>query len=184
EVKISNRLAALENLDDNVDINTAWETFRENIMISAREKFAHLLNECGIIEAYYCYQLHTKCYPVSISQVYNETVHHLFLGLKKDYGLRDIDTKIATAEQSTKMVSDIEVRMKEKCVIEFLTAKQIVPIDIHRHLLKVYRDNTVDVSTVIRWAVYFNSGKIEVHDKPRYGRPCSAATPHNEQRFI
>ena len=82
------------------------------------------------------------------------------------------------------MASDIEVRMKEKCVIEFLTAEQIVPIDIHRHLLKVYGDNTVDVSTVIRWVVRFNSGESEVHDKPRHGRPCSAATPHNEQRLI
>ncbi|PNF31454.1 hypothetical protein B7P43_G03413 [Cryptotermes secundus] len=81
------------------------------------------------------------------------------------------------------MASDIEVRMKEKCVIEFLTAEQIVPIDIHRHLLKVYGDNTVDVSTVRRWVVRFNSGESEVHDKPRPGRPCSAATPHNERRL-
>ncbi|PNF30463.1 hypothetical protein B7P43_G12155 [Cryptotermes secundus] len=81
------------------------------------------------------------------------------------------------------MVSDIEVRMKHRCVIEFLTAEQIVPTDIHRRLLKVYGDNTVDVSTVIRWVVRFNSGESEVHDKPRRGRPCSAATPHNEQRL-
>ncbi|PNF23161.1 hypothetical protein B7P43_G03652 [Cryptotermes secundus] len=71
--------------------------------------------------------------------------------------------------------------MKHRCVIEFLTAEQIVPI--HRHLLKVYGDNTVDVSTVRRWVVRFNSGESEVHDKPRPGRPCSAATPHNEQRL-
>ncbi|PNF28779.1 hypothetical protein B7P43_G06451 [Cryptotermes secundus] len=74
--------------------------------------------------------------------------------------------------------------MKEKCVIEFLTAEQIVPIDIHRHLLKVYGDNAVDVTTVRRWVVRFNSGENEVHDKPRHRRPCSAATPHNEQRLI
>jgi hypothetical protein len=30
-VEISNRLAALENLDDNVDINRVWETVTENI---------------------------------------------------------------------------------------------------------------------------------------------------------
>jgi hypothetical protein len=30
------RFATLENLDDNVDINRAWETFRENIRISAK----------------------------------------------------------------------------------------------------------------------------------------------------
>jgi hypothetical protein len=31
QVKISNKFAALENLDYNVDINTAWEKFRNNI---------------------------------------------------------------------------------------------------------------------------------------------------------
>jgi hypothetical protein len=33
-VEISNRFAALENLDDDVDINRAWEAIRENIKIS------------------------------------------------------------------------------------------------------------------------------------------------------
>jgi hypothetical protein len=31
-VEISNRFAALENLDTVVDINSAWETIRENIV--------------------------------------------------------------------------------------------------------------------------------------------------------
>jgi hypothetical protein len=33
-VEISNRFAALENLDTEVDINRAWETMRENMKIS------------------------------------------------------------------------------------------------------------------------------------------------------
>jgi hypothetical protein len=35
-VKITNRLAALENLYDDVEINTTWEAMRENI-ISVKE---------------------------------------------------------------------------------------------------------------------------------------------------
>jgi hypothetical protein len=35
QVTIKNNFAALENLDDNEDINRAWETIRENIKISA-----------------------------------------------------------------------------------------------------------------------------------------------------
>jgi hypothetical protein len=35
-VEISDRLAVLDNLDDNVNINKAWETIRENIKISAQ----------------------------------------------------------------------------------------------------------------------------------------------------
>jgi hypothetical protein len=37
QVTIKNYFAALEKLDDNVDINRAWETIRENRKISAKE---------------------------------------------------------------------------------------------------------------------------------------------------
>ncbi|PNF16036.1 hypothetical protein B7P43_G04626 [Cryptotermes secundus] len=81
------------------------------------------------------------------------------------------------------MAPDKEVRTKQRCVIEFLTAEQIAPTDIHRCLLKVYGDDTMEVSTVRRWVVRFNTGEIEVRNKPRPGCPCSADTPHNEQHL-
>jgi hypothetical protein len=37
-VEVSIRYAALENLDTQVKINSAWETIRENIKISAKER--------------------------------------------------------------------------------------------------------------------------------------------------
>jgi hypothetical protein len=37
QVEISNRFAALENLDESLDINSAWESIRGNIMISSKE---------------------------------------------------------------------------------------------------------------------------------------------------
>jgi hypothetical protein len=37
QVTIKNKFADLEHLDDNGDINKAWETIRENIRISAKE---------------------------------------------------------------------------------------------------------------------------------------------------
>jgi hypothetical protein len=40
-VEILNKFAALENLDDDVDINRAWETIRENIKISAKESLRY-----------------------------------------------------------------------------------------------------------------------------------------------
>jgi hypothetical protein len=40
-VEISNRFAALENLDTDVNINRAWETIRENIKISAKESLGY-----------------------------------------------------------------------------------------------------------------------------------------------
>jgi hypothetical protein len=41
QVKITNRFAALENFDDNVEMNRAWENIRENIKISAKESLGH-----------------------------------------------------------------------------------------------------------------------------------------------
>ena len=88
-----------------------------------------------------------------------------------------------TAEgQSDRMASDMEVRMKQRCVTEFLHAEKIAPNDIHRCLL-VYGDQTVDVSTVRRWVARFNSGDSDVKDKPRSGRPCTAVTPRNKERL-
>jgi hypothetical protein len=40
-VKISNRFAALENLDDNVDINRAWENTKGKFKIPAKEGLGH-----------------------------------------------------------------------------------------------------------------------------------------------
>jgi len=82
-----------------------------------------------------------------------------------------------TAErQSDKMASDMEVRMKQRCVIEFLLAEKIAPNDNHRRLLKVYGVQTVDVSTMRRWLVRFISGDSDVKDKARAGRPCTTVT--------
>jgi hypothetical protein len=40
-VEVSNRFAALEDLDAKVEINSAWETIRENIKISAKESLGY-----------------------------------------------------------------------------------------------------------------------------------------------
>jgi hypothetical protein len=40
-VEVSNRFAALEDLDPEVEINTIWEMIRENIRISAKESLGY-----------------------------------------------------------------------------------------------------------------------------------------------
>jgi hypothetical protein len=40
-VEISNRFAALENLDTELDISRAWETIGQNIKISAKESLGN-----------------------------------------------------------------------------------------------------------------------------------------------
>ena len=46
--------------------------------------------------------------------------------------------------------------------IEFLHTEKVAPIDIHRHLLNVYGDETVDVSIVRWWVVHFSKGDSKV----------------------
>jgi hypothetical protein len=41
QAKISNRFSALGDLDDNVDINRAWDNIRDNINISAKQSPGH-----------------------------------------------------------------------------------------------------------------------------------------------
>jgi hypothetical protein len=40
-LEISNRFAALENLDAEVDINSSWKTIKDNINISAKESLGY-----------------------------------------------------------------------------------------------------------------------------------------------
>jgi hypothetical protein len=75
----------------------------------------------------------------------------------------------------------MKVRLKQRCVIEFLHAEKIAPS--HRRLLNVYGDKTVDVSTVRRWVARLSSGDSDVKDKPRFVRPCTTHMPRNEERL-
>ena len=59
---------------------------------------------------------------------------------------------------SDQMLFDMEVHMKQKCVTKFLYAEKMAPIDIHRCLLNIYGDQTVDVSAMKRWVVFFSGG--------------------------
>jgi hypothetical protein len=40
-VQVSNRFAALEDLDEEVEINSDWETIRENVNISAKDSIGY-----------------------------------------------------------------------------------------------------------------------------------------------
>jgi len=64
------------------------------------------------------------------------------------------------------MASDVEVRMKQRCVIESLNVEKMAPSDIHQCLTDVSGDQPVDVSTVRRWMVPFSNGDSDVKDKP------------------
>lgn len=50
-----------------------------------------------------------------------------------------------------------DVHMKQLCVIKFLNAENILPVE-HRCLRNIYGKMSVDVSTVRRWVMYVNDG--------------------------
>ena len=61
-------------------------------------------------------------------------------------------------------------------MIEFLTAENVNPTDIHRRLKAVYGNKTVDRSTVSRWVSkckLTDPGKMNILDKHRDGRPVT-----------
>ena len=51
-----------------------------------------------------------------------------------------------------------EVRVKQRCVTEFLHAENIAHIATNQCLMDVYGDQTADVSMVKWWVVHFSSG--------------------------
>ena len=55
---------------------------------------------------------------------------------------------MAGEQHSDRMTSDMEVQMKQRCKIEFLHTEKMESTGIHQHLLNIYGDQTVDVSTV------------------------------------
>ena len=63
------------------------------------------------------------------------------------YSIHFVVWQMAAEGQSDRLVSDTEVCMEQRCVIEFLHAENMASVDVYRHLLNGYGDQTVDVST-------------------------------------
>jgi len=86
-------------------------------------------------------------------------------------------------QHPNKMLSDMEVQMKQRCDTEFLQMEKMAPTDIHQHLLNVYSDQTVDVITLMWWVVCFSFGDSDVKDKPSSRWPCTAVIPQHEEQL-
>ena len=63
---------------------------------------------------------------------------------------------MAAEGQSDRMVSDMEMCMKQRCGIEFVQAENVT-IDSHQCLLNLHGNQTVDLITVRWWVVHFSS---------------------------
>ena len=80
--------------------------------------------------------------------------------------------QMAAEGHSDTVVADVEVRIKQRCGIEFLYAEKFASTDIHQHLWNVYGDQTVHVSTVRGWVLHFSHGDSDGKKKARSRWPC------------
>ena len=91
----------------------------------------------------------------------------------------------------------MEVRCKQRAVIEFLHHEGIKQAEIVERLQKVYKDKALSQPTVCRWLDRFKSLVLDddsdeediplpcvqsLSDKKRCGRPLSITTPDNKQK--
>jgi len=72
--------------------------------------------------------------------------------------------QMAAEGSSHRIVSDMEVCMKQRCVIKFLHVEKIPPFHIHQQLLKIYGDQIIDLSTVRQMC--FSSDDSSMKGKP------------------
>ena len=76
--------------------------------------------------------------------------------------------------------------LKQHAATEFLSGENVTPAEIHRHLEGVYGEDTVNRTTVNRWAIKFREcepGRANIVDQPRCGRPVSVTDDKHQKQF-
>ncbi|KAG8229294.1 hypothetical protein J437_LFUL010048 [Ladona fulva] len=58
-----------------------------------------------------------------------------------------------------------------RSVIRIVNAKKVPPIEIHRQLCNVYGEKCMYVQHVRKWWKEFTTGRTDIHDEDRCGRP-------------
>jgi len=79
----------------------------------------------------------------------------------------------------------MSTRLKPRAVTEFLGAENVTPAEIHRLLQAVYGEDTVNRTTVNRWAIKFREcipGRANIVDQRRSGRPASVTDDKHQNQ--
>ena len=85
------------------------------------------------------------------------------------------------------MTSSLDVRQKQRAVIEFLVSEGEPPKQIFERLVNVYGDASLAYSTVKKWVSRIKHEEDDpslssLQDRPRSGRPSSAVNPGNNDK--
>ena len=80
------------------------------------------------------------------------------------------------------MADQADAGFRQKVVIEFLIKEGNTAKQINDRLKNVYQETALSYSSIKRWVAHFSSGNTDIADKPRSGRPPTAATEGNKTR--
>ena len=86
--------------------------------------------------------MHAQCVLVATTLLHNGAKFHSFLY---------IDSRRVRVSMES-CYGGMSTRLKQRAVTEFLSAENVTPAEIHRRLQAVYGENTVNRTTVNRWA--------------------------------
>jgi hypothetical protein len=89
--------------------------------------------------------MHAQCVLVATTLLHNSAEFHSFLYT----GSKTMRVNLESCYGGTS-------RLKQCAVTEFLSAENVTPAEIHHRLQAVYGENTVNRTTVNRWAIKFH----------------------------
>jgi predicted pyridoxine 5'-phosphate oxidase superfamily flavin-nucleotide-binding protein len=76
-------------------------------------------------------------------------------------------------------------RLKQHAVIEFLSAENVTPTEIHHHLQAVHGEHTVNRTTVNCWAIKIREceySRANIVHQHRGGRPVSVTDDKHQKQ--
>ena len=79
----------------------------------------------------------------------------------------------------------MSTRLKQRAVTEFLSPENVTSAEIRRRLQAMYGENTVNRTTVNRWAIKFREcepGRANIVDQSLSGRPVSVTDDKHQKQ--
>jgi hypothetical protein len=119
--------------------------------------------------------MHAQCVLVATTLLHSGAKFHSFLYT----GSKTVRVNMESCYGGTSM------RLKQRAVNEFLSAENVMPAEIHRRLQAVYGEDTVNRTTVNRWAIKFREcepGRANIVDQPCSGRPVSVTDDKHQKQ--
>ena len=119
--------------------------------------------------------MRTQCVLVATILLHSGTKFHSFLC----NGSKTVHVNMESC------YGGMSTRLKQRAVTEFLSAENLTPAEIQRRLQAVYGENTVNRTTVNRWAIKFREcelGCANIVDQPRSGMPVSVTDDKHQKQ--